>query len=142
MENWNRHQMRVRYQETDQMGVVYHANYLNWFEIGRTEWIRSLGLTYRDIEAKGLYLPVTDAKIHYKKPARYDDKIEVQTRLVSFTNVRMKFAYRLLRENDLLVEGETDHVWVGRNFRPVRLDKIDLSLYTLLKNQLQMEEGG
>ena len=76
---WHLHPLRVRYQETDQMGVVYYANYLTWFEIGRTEFVRHFGTTYREIEAKGLLLPVVDAECSYLSPARYDDRVAVCT---------------------------------------------------------------
>ena len=80
-ERWHQSQLRVRYEETDQMGVVYHANYLTWFEIGRTELIRALGYPYRKIEEKGLLLPVTEADLKFRKPAHYDDLIGIYTRV-------------------------------------------------------------
>ncbi|WP_248930511.1 acyl-CoA thioesterase [Paenibacillus hamazuiensis] len=94
---WHKHIIRVRYQETDQMGVVYHANYLNWFEIGRTELIRAMGMTYQTIEASGLLLPVIEAEMKFRQPARYDDLIGIYTRIVSFTNLRLEFATEIRR---------------------------------------------
>ncbi|MFP4974343.1 acyl-CoA thioesterase [Paenibacillus sp. CN-4] len=88
---------RVRYQETDKMGVVYHANYLNWFEIGRTEMLRSLGFTYREMEEQGVLLPVTNAAVDFKSPARYDDNIAVYTRMTSFTPLRIGYEYEIRR---------------------------------------------
>ncbi|CAM3450307.1 acyl-CoA thioesterase [Marinicrinis lubricantis] len=133
--NWNCHEIRVRYQETDQMGVVYHANYLNWFEIGRTEWIRSHGIAYGEIERKGLLLPVTDLEISYKQPAKYDDIVQVWTKLSSFSYIRLEFEVKVTRNDTLLVEGRTKHVWVNREFKPVRLDKTAPELFSLLKEK-------
>ncbi|MFC5451951.1 acyl-CoA thioesterase [Paenibacillus aestuarii] len=97
---WHHHPLRVRYEETDQMGVVYHANYLTWFEIGRTELIRELGYPYRKIEEKGLLLPVIEAEAKFKKPARYDDLIGIYTRVGEASSIRIDFQYeiRLLPE--------------------------------------------
>jgi acyl-CoA thioester hydrolase len=110
-------QVRVRYAETDQMGVVYYANYLVWFEIGRVEVLRTLGLSYRELEQQHLcILPVVEATCRYRAPARYDDEILIETRPVMLRGSVIKFAYRVLRnaaegeELKLLAEGETVHV--------------------------------
>lgn len=129
---WHSHTLRVRYQETDQMGVVYHANYLNWFEIGRTEWVRQKGIAYRDFESKGLFLPVIDLAASYHQPAYYDDIVTVNTRLKEFSPVKLKFEVEIRREETLLVSGWTRHVWIGSGFRPVRLDKAAPEWYKLL----------
>lgn len=143
-EHWYQHQLRVRYAETDQMGVVYHANYLNWFEIGRTELIRELGYPYRKIEDKGLLLPVVEADLKFKKPARYDDLITINTRVLEMTSVRLHFAYEIRKLNEdkaaesegnsgeLLVTGTTRHVWVNPSWRPVRIEKEAPELWQLL----------
>ena len=94
-ERWHHISCVCDMQETDQMGVVYHANYLTWFEIGRTELIRSLGYPYRKIEEKGLLLPVTEADLKFKKPARYDDLVGIYTRVSQMSNVRLQFAYEI-----------------------------------------------
>ena len=129
-------QVRVRYQETDQMKVVYHANYLTWFEMGRTELIRHLGFPYSEVEKRGLYLPVVDVRITYKKPAYYDDIVTIYTRINELSAVRIGFAYEIYREannkDDLLVTGFSNHVWVNRDFKPVRLDKMAPDLFQLL----------
>jgi acyl-CoA thioester hydrolase len=129
-----KHQLRVRYQETDQMGVVYHANYLNWLEIARTEWIRELGIPYSELEEKGLLLPVTDVSMKYIHPARYDDVIEIHLRIVDHSYIRVGFEYDVYRSNDnlLLLTGTTRHVWVNRDWKPVRLDRMLPELYALL----------
>jgi len=108
---------RVRYAETDQMGIVYYANYLVWFELGRVELLRSLGLAYSRLEKDhGCILPVIEARCRYRAPARYDDEIVIETRPAMLRGSVLKFAYRILRkghegeENTLLAEGETTHV--------------------------------
>lgn len=110
-------EVRVRYAETDQMGIVYYANYLVWFEIGRVELLRSLGLAYSQLEIDHqCILPVVEASCRYRSPARYDDKILIETRPSLLRGSVLKFAYRILRkapegaENTLLAEGETVHV--------------------------------
>ena len=105
--------LRVRYAETDQMGVVYHANYLVWFEIGRVEFMRQLGFSYRDMEQNdGCFIAVADARCRYKAPARYDDEIVVRTHVKNVRESVVHFVYELLRVPDgvLLAEGETTHI--------------------------------
>jgi acyl-CoA thioester hydrolase len=109
-------ELRVRYSETDQMGVVYHANYLVWFEIGRVEFMRSLGFDYKQMEVEdGCILPVVEATCRYKAPARYDDEILIEASPILLRGSLLKFAYRILRAPNahegllLLAEGETAH---------------------------------
>jgi acyl-CoA thioester hydrolase len=105
--------VRVRYAETDQMGVVYHSNYFIWFEIGRVELIRQLGFAYRDMEqGDGLFIAVVDARCRYRAPARYDDEVIVRTHLKNVRDSVVHFGYELVRANDdaLLAEGETTHI--------------------------------
>jgi acyl-CoA thioester hydrolase len=105
--------IRVRYAETDQMGVVYHANHFIWFEVGRVEFLRQLGFSYRDMEHNdGCFIAVVDARCRYKAPAHYDDEIVVRTHLKNIRNSVIHFAYELVRVDDgvLLAEGETTHV--------------------------------
>jgi acyl-CoA thioester hydrolase len=112
--------IRVRYAETDQMGVVYHSNYLIWFEVGRVEFIRGLGLDYKRMEIEeGCGISVVDAHVRYRAPARYDDELVVETRLLAARGVVIKFGYRILRPADgaLLCEGETLHVCVGEDMK-------------------------
>src|SRR5687768_9250323 len=92
--------VRVRYAETDRMGVVYYANYLVWFEVGRAEWLRDAGWTYREMERDGTSLPVIEAHCEYRQPARYDDEIEIRTRATLLTPVRIRFDYEVLRSGD------------------------------------------
>lgn len=112
---------RVRYAETDQMGVVYYANYFVWFEVGRTEFCRQRGFAYRDMEKDdGLCIIVAEARCRYHAPARYDDEIDVHTRLSALRRRVITFQYEIRRKSDdeLLAEGETVHVITDLSGRP------------------------
>jgi len=113
---------RVIYGDTDNMGVAYHANYLRWFEMGRTEMFRFLGLTYKSIESKGVYLPVSEAYCKFKSPARYDDLIVIETTLDTRVRGGIKFDYSIYREDGktLLVQGYTKHACLNGSGRVVR----------------------
>jgi acyl-CoA thioester hydrolase len=111
--------LRVRYAETDQMGVVYHANYVVWFEVGRVELLRSLGFRYRDMERnEDCHIAVVDVRCRYKAPAMYDDEIVVRTQLKNARESLLHFGYEVLRAEDssLLAEGETTHIVVNSKF--------------------------
>jgi acyl-CoA thioester hydrolase len=95
--------VRVRYSETDQMGVVYHGNYAQYFEMGRVEWLRNLGISYKWMEENGIMLPVVSLNINYKKPARYDDLLTVKTIFKSQTSVKIEFDYEIYNENKELL---------------------------------------
>ena len=117
-----RTQIRVIYGDTDQMGVVYYANYLRFFEAGRNEFIRARGLRYRDFEVRfGLVLPVAEAGVKYVEAARYDDLVSVETTLAEVRRASARFTYRLLREGDLLATGFTLHACVDPGGRIRRL---------------------
>lgn len=110
--------VRVRYAETDQMGVVYYANYFVWCEIGRVEFFRQLGYDYKQMEmADDCHLPVVEAQCRYRSPARYDDEVVIETRVTTLRAHIIKFGYRLLRGDQLLAEAETVHVSVDREMR-------------------------
>ncbi|HET9086740.1 MAG TPA: thioesterase family protein [Acidobacteriaceae bacterium] len=112
--------LRVRYAETDQMGVVYYANYLIWMEIGRVELLRQAGFDYRSMELEDdCHIPVVEATCRYKAPARYDDEIVIQTTGTVLRGYILKFTYRVLRDSDgkLLAEGETAHVITDRQMQ-------------------------
>jgi acyl-CoA thioester hydrolase len=115
--------LRVRYAETDKMGVVYHANYLVWFEVGRADLLRSLGWTYREMELDGVSLPVIEAHCDYHRPARYDDEIEVRTEGGVVSPVRMEFHYQVVRKHDDVVSatGRTVHAALNPSGKPCRL---------------------
>lgn len=150
--SWFLHPLRVRYQETDQMAVVFHGNYVTWFEIGRTEWIRNAGYDYKAIEERGLLLPVVDLQCRYVLPARYDDTVLVCTRVSEFSPVRVSFESQIRRvassdfhaselaageelPGELLVEGGTRHVWVNLLWQPARINKVMPELYELLRTK-------
>ena len=117
---WSETRLRVRYAETDQAGVVYHSNYLIWFEVGRVELCRDHGFNYRDMERDAdAQLPVTEARVRYRHPARYDDEIIIRTRVSSLRSRAIAFAYQVVRAMDemLLAEGETDHVVMNKEGR-------------------------
>jgi len=116
--------IRVRYADTDQMGVAYNGVYFTWFEVGRTELLRGSGITYRDVEDMGFHLPLTEAGVKFLKPARYDDVITVRTAVERQTAVRLRFAYEITREGELLATGFTEHVFTDGNLRPTRPPKI------------------
>lgn len=116
--------LRVRYAETDQMGVVYYANYLVWMEIGRVELVRSRGFRYKDLEqAEGLYLSVIEVNCRYLHPARYDQEIVVHTGVTKSSLRIVEFGYeiRAVEPDRLLAEGSTRHIWLNREWRPARL---------------------
>ncbi len=116
--------LRVRYAETDQMGVVYHSNYIIWFEVGRVEMLRSLGFTYREMEKQdGTHIAVVEARCRFKAPALYDDSIVVRTRLLNVRDSLLHFSYEVVREADgtLLAEGETVHLVVDAEFKRIPL---------------------
>ncbi|MGH2665855.1 acyl-CoA thioesterase [Flavobacterium sp.] len=105
--------VRVRYAETDQMGVVYHGNYAQYFEMGRVEWLRNLGLSYKWMEENGIMLPVVSLSMNYKKPARYDDELTVKTIYKNQTSVKIDFDYEIYNaNNELLTTGHSVLVFV------------------------------
>jgi acyl-CoA thioester hydrolase len=116
--------LRVRYAETDQMGVVYHSNYLIWFEVGRVETMRALGFDYKTMETDDdCHIVVAEAHCRYEKPARYDQVMRVRTRIAEWRNRIVKFSYEIFLDEDssLLATGYTTHVICGRNGRPKSL---------------------
>ncbi|MGR9050049.1 acyl-CoA thioesterase [Halobacillus faecis] len=115
--------IQVRYQETDMMGVVYHANYLVWFEIGRTSFIEKLGFMYSEIEKQGVVSPVIDAQMSFKKPVKYGDDVHVRTWVESYDGLRVSYGYEVAFKNgDVAVTGVTKHVIVKKeNFKPVSI---------------------
>ena len=115
--------VRVRYAETDKMGVVYYANYFVWFEVGRADLLRSLGWTYRDMEHAGIALPVIEAHCDYRRPARYDDEIEIRTRGRMLSPIRMEFTYEVARRGDetVVASGRTVHAALDGAGKPCRL---------------------
>jgi acyl-CoA thioester hydrolase len=123
--------VRVRYAETDKMGVVYYANYLVWFEVGRTDLLRHSGWSYRDMEADGFVLPVVEAHCAYRQSARYDEELDIRTRGLMLSPVRVRFDYQVVRAADeaLLAEGHTVHASLDPHGKPRRLPERVLNMF-------------
>jgi acyl-CoA thioester hydrolase len=122
-------EIRVRYAETDQMGVAYYANYLVWFEVGRAEYCRQRGFIYADLENQGYRLAVTDAKCRYRSSALYDDLLVVRTRLKELNKRMVTFGYQIFRkgQDELIAEGETRHICLDRTNKPKSLPEAFLA---------------
>jgi len=123
--------VRVRYAETDKMGVVYYANYLVWFEVGRTEWLRQAGWSYREMETDGFTLPVIEAHCEYRQSARYDDELDIRATGLLLSPVRVRFDYQVVRRADavVLATGHTVHASLDPGGRPRKLPARVVSLF-------------
>lgn len=117
--------IKVRYVETDQMGIVHHSNYFAWFEVGRTEFMSRQGMRYRDMESTGVLLPLIECGCEFKSGARYEDELIIKTSINSLSPVRVEFKYEVIREHDhkILSTGFTRHAFVNKGFRPINLQK-------------------
>lgn len=126
----------VRYAETDAMGIVHHSNYPIWFEAGRTDFIKQLGMSYSEIEKRGLMLPLLELKCCYKGAARYEDEITVKTSLKEMSYTRLIFRYEVFKNGDqeLITTGETMHVWTNSQLKPVNLKKAAPDIYHLIES--------
>jgi acyl-CoA thioester hydrolase len=125
--------LRVRYAETDRMGVVYHSNFVIWFEVGRVELLRQLGFEYSQMEQHdNCYIPVADLRVRYKAPARYDDEIVVRTELKNVRSSLLHFSYEIFRQADrtLLATGETMHIIVNQKFDRCQLPEKYIKAFT------------
>jgi acyl-CoA thioester hydrolase len=116
----SRYELSVRFCETDLMGIVHHGNYLTYFEAGRVDWLHRRGVSYESWAREGVHLPVVDAKLRYRKAARFDDRLIVETACQVPTRVTVAFTYRIFRSEDLLCEGETLLACVGHDLKPKR----------------------
>jgi acyl-CoA thioester hydrolase len=128
----NETRLRVRYAETDQMGVVYHSNHLIWFEVGRVELLRQLGFSYRDMEREdGCFIAVAEVKCRYRAPVYYDDEVVVRTRLRNVRESVVHFGYELVRVDNgaLLAEGETTHIVTDSNMKVAALPEKYLKVF-------------
>lgn len=116
------HVERVRYADTDQMGIVYHARYFEWFEAARTELMRSMGIAYRQLEEEGVFMPVVEAHCRYRLPVKYDECIRIKTTIGEVTRAKVRLDYKICGENDDLARGEgyTVHCFVGKDGKPRR----------------------
>jgi acyl-CoA thioester hydrolase len=128
----NETRLRVRYAETDQMGVVYHSNHLIWFEVGRAEWMRQVGLSYREMEREdGLFIVVAEATCRYRAPVYYDEEVLVRTQLKTVRESVIIFSYELVRaeSDELAAEGETTHIVTDSNMKVVALPEKYLNVF-------------
>ena len=132
------HKVRVRYAETDRMGISYYANYFVWFESARTEYFRSLGLVYTHFEEEGIFLPVAEAQCRYMGPSSYDDLLTVRTLVSQIKQSSIRFEYEVLRNDDPkpIATGYTVHVFSGRNLKPIRIPEILKSKVELSKFEM------
>lgn len=132
--------VQVRYAETDQMGVVYHANYLVWFELGRTAFLEALGLSYAELEQEGYLSPVLDIQASYLSPARYGDEVTVTTWLEAYDGLRITYCYQVAAGERLLARGRSVHVLVRKdNFRPVSVRRSLPKLHQLYEKISERE---
>jgi len=116
----SRTQVTVRYAETDMMGIVYHANYLPWFEIGRTTLLKEQGFSYRELEASGYRLPILEISAKYRRPALYDDTITIVTTITEKPSLRIKISYEVFRGDELLMTGQSQNAFVDMQGMPTR----------------------
>lgn len=131
--------VRVRYAETDQMGIVYHANYPVWYEVARTDYIKLLGMTYTQMEEIGVMIPVVELSCRYMGTAKYDDELTVQVELINITRVRLEFEYTIYKEGQLkpIHIGRTLHAMVDSTMKPINVQKKHPELYSLLSKALE-----
>ncbi|MBF8983343.1 acyl-CoA thioesterase [Lutibacter sp. B2] len=131
--------IRVRYEETDQMGVVYYGNYYTWFEVGRTEFFRSLGYTYAQLEEEGIILPVIESQCSYKDSAKYDDELSIRTTIKNLKGVRLEFQYEVIRKKDetILATGSTTHAFVNKNLKPVNFKRTNPKVWNMLSECME-----
>lgn len=134
----HRFELRVRYADTDQMGMAYYGHYLRWFEIGRAEMLRAMGRSYREVEEAGIRLPVVEACCRYLKPARYDDLVTIETGVLALGRASVKFGYRIVRQGVVLARGHTEHCFLDPAGRPTRAPA---ALSELLARAPRAEEG-
>lgn len=134
--------VRVRYGETDQMGIVYHGNYYTWFEVGRSTYFRNLDYSYKRLEEENLLLPVLEASCKYIRAAKYDDEVIIRTRISEFKGIRMTFEYKVIRkiDNVLLATGFTKHGIVNKELKPVKLRSTNIDIYNFLKKQSETDK--
>ena len=128
--------LMVRYQETDQMGIVHHSVYPIWFECGRTDYIKNAGMSYAQIEKDGVMLPLLSMKCRFHSPTFYEDEITVKTEIHNLTPTRITFRYDVYRKgyDKPVVQGETEHVWADNGMKPVNLKKYKPQLYHFMES--------
>lgn len=132
----------VRYAETDQMGIVHHSHYPVWFEAGRTDYIRRMGMPYSQVEQQGALLPLVELKCSYKGVARYEDEIVVRTRIKEYNGVRLTFFYEVFKqgEEQPITTGETMHAWTTKDLKPVNIRKLMPELHEIICAAMSLGE--
>lgn len=117
----------VRYAETDQMGVVHHANYPVWFELARTDFIKTIGISYSQMEEMGIMLPVAELNVRYRIPTKYEDELTVETHIERITPARVVFGYKIYKDNDpeqtVMITGSSTHAWTDTSMKPMNMKK-------------------
>ncbi len=129
-------EIKVRYVETDQMGVVHHSNYYHWFEVARADLVGYIGMTYKELEEHNILLPLIESMCRYKEGAKYADELIIKAWINKLTPVRVVFNYHVVREYDekVLAEGKTEHVFVNKNFKPINMKKNFMEIWSKLEN--------
>ncbi len=135
----NETKLKVRYIETDQMGIVHHSNYYAWFEVGRTEYITGIGMTYKEMEENNIMLPVVESSCRYKEGAKNEDILIIQTYMQELNRAKVVFNYNVVREDDgkILASGSTTHVFVNEKFKIVNLKKTNIEVWSRLQKLFQ-----
>jgi acyl-CoA thioester hydrolase len=130
-----------RYEETDQMGVIYHGNYFTYFEVARTGFFKHFGYPYKLMEERGVMLPVVDVNCQYKKPILYDDDIIIRTSIATVKGIRITLQYEIIRTttDELLATGKTTHAFVDLDLKPIRYNALDPELKAIIDKSLQDE---
>ncbi len=130
--------IKVRYNETDQMGVVHHSNYYHWFEVARTELLEQLGFPYSEVEKSGVMLPVIESHCYYKNPSKYEDNLTVISQITFLKGVKVSFDYKIIRDDDqkVIAIGQTVHTFIDKQFKPINPKKRIPYLYQILNTVL------
>lgn len=131
----NETKLKVRYVETDQMGIVHHSNYYAWFEVGRTEFITATGMNYRNMEQQGVLIPLAESQCKYIQPAKYEDIVIIKTWIEKLSPVRAVFNYEVIREADnvILAKGSTIHAFVNKEFKITNIKKSNPDIWNMLE---------
>ena len=127
----------VRYAETDKMGIVHHSVYPIWYEVARTDFCKQMGFPYEKMEELGVMTPLIGLECKYKKPALYDDELEVRAKVSKLTPVRIDFSYEVYKQNECINTGITSHALVGRDRRPINVKKAYPELWNLISKTIE-----
>lgn len=131
-----RSKIRARYPECDRMGIVYHSNYIIWFDIARTEFLRSLGYSYKELEDEGVWLPVIEVGCKYKSPVKYDEEVEIEAYIEKLSRVKITFGYKVYKGNEVMIEGTTSHGFTNNKLKPIGLNRVRPEVFERLSQCL------